>query len=313
MLLDIDIPEVPLPDEPSAGEKAAASKVLVPVRKLLVAEGVPLADEGRFVLDQVGLDKYMITDLLTCEQVNLHGIGWKLEFHSTSGRAFVFQEDQFDPAIPPTPVADGFAVDSRMRYDALQTSNGLIFIADKPTDGSKSRQINNELRVTKYKPISMSIRLGCANSFIELHCARFDVPRSGKQRVFVNLLDLYGVLRLEQYKGVPSAWVWRHKATSWKNFHDVAFGVDWFCDSNRNKEGAFKFRCLPFSGATFATLLSLLARGAFAAHIRGGFKLDSNVSASLEILNALVKNVGNPCTFTWFFDFVTPECFLSGQ
>lgn len=134
-----------------------------------------------------------------------------------------------------------------------------------------------ETQFCKYRVGHTKVQIASTAASFSIRTCVFTMPRPPNQRCYFSLSALYHFMQLRSFKGQPSNWIYRGRA-SWDKAFVEQFGSKLIVDGTMFNPGcavqkealAFSERCLPEPCIATAGLLSLLQRFAYAHRNKGG-------------------------------------------
>jgi hypothetical protein len=230
-------------------------------------EGELLSFEGRLHLDRVAAGSWVLTDTLSCDIVTLRGHGFDLV--EVDGSAAVIETDEQGIQASIRDVEDifqnlVFVNPSGERYVQHKNDNGTVVTVS----------FDNQL--AKHREAFVKFNIGVGNASVDLTASAFLRPRTGNQRLFFSLFDIYKILGLTTFSGQPSKWVHQSKKPWMKFFASLGMGALLIQSSHSNISDTARValpwheRCLPSPACSSMGTLALLLRFVSLAKEKGG-------------------------------------------
>ncbi len=253
--------------------------------------------EGMVFVDQVTQNTWQLTNVVTYERKQLPASWVELVFDHGSGGAAVSLVS-----------ADGTCnvqdVEELLKIEVYEEEGtNAVFIC---TPGS-SKPFSVTSHRCKHKVAKLKLHLTSSNQSTELAIFLFKRPRVPNQVVYWSLLDLYHILGMRSYKGVPSKWAWNIEKKTGIKMQQIYNSVQWCLGTYVSDEAAGKKarpqceRCLPAPSVSTVCLLELLVRWAFATRERAGVGdvVVKRHSTQLldRLLEASIRNLPEPASF----------------
>jgi hypothetical protein len=240
--------------------------------------GIEVPHSERIELDEAD-GHFYLTDILTREQHQLSSGEWTLVFDDETGEGALCTVCDGEP----THLFVRDLMKCMLHRD--MTSKELYIAMDY-----NHLPFPLQTLQCKYVEGIVKVKVGTLRTVAALRVCVMSRPRTAKQEVFWDLLDLYKLLQLTCYQGVPSSWAFRG-ICRWSAWCAPCIGVEQFIQSTSavHAEVSFAQRCLPFPACSTAALLALLARWAYWPRDKGGLSSVQSQTAAREFLHGLLR------------------------
>jgi hypothetical protein len=225
----------------SSGGVPAAPLVLKPCEMIEDDLCDVLSHDGRIFADQSLDGAWWLIDTLTLEVRRLpDSASWDLIVHPDTGRAVAVSASE-----------DVIIVDEFMMKNMYkQPISGELVLCETKADGTFSQKVFSGMSL-KMREATLSLKAGNSIAFFDMSVYVFLRERAAGSRLFFNIMALYRVLCLSQYKGQATKWFYQQQK-SWLKRLVLVLGAGHIVASNAcsglDDSVPFAQRCLPRSG-----------------------------------------------------------------
>lgn len=242
---------------------------------------------GRICLDQAGISRWFLTDLVTQHSVPLpQHSDWELVIDESSGFGMLARGGDGDDICT-------------AEIDAFLPERVFCGRGDKPklyieSGGKSSKLVELLVLQTRFAEASASSKIGAACTPADVTVYIFKRKRVAGAQVFWNLHSIYDKLALSSsYNKVPSKWVgtssprWECWFQQWPNLWCIVKSTSCnHCATNDLPEAGM---CLPTSSASIVTIMLLLWRWSCCSRAAGGLEDVGDRRAAKECLDAMLR------------------------
>ena len=246
---------------------------------------VPVPFAGRLFLDEVGYNKFVLTDTVTMESAQLDPGFWELAFDDEGVEAVLTYIDPLFLDGEPH-VVDVEDVMTKEVYVHPGNERYIHIRGKEP--------YSLDLSLCRFTLGSVKLRMGCSNAHVNLKCSIFREPRHVGLRVFFSVHDFYTALGMTSYQGQPSFWA-NKRRPAWISWLESSFPGPMFiystrvnADNKKWKDVPWHCRCVSSMSASTVTALMLLGRFAYTGAERGGMKSEGSSKTSAMMLRSLL-------------------------
>ena len=252
-----------------------------------------LGQKGCIFLDQIGVDTYVCTNIVTHERRQLPPGQW---------------EAIYDPSLDCYVFAGGEDGNEAIDVEEFMTQTPLkhpdsdeIYIASEGANGQQVKSLQ-ELR-SRFRTLDVELSIMPTNAQLKWSVFVFHRPRPLASRAFWSLISAYKALGLTTYTGQPTMWVYRCQM-SWAKTFAQAFGEDQLIvssthltnDCKREKTSIFDDRCLPATSVSTVGLLWLLYRWSALTPRQGGMTVGARKDAAEAVARSLISSCTDKST-----------------
>ncbi|CAK0884728.1 unnamed protein product [Prorocentrum cordatum] len=261
------------------GQKAAPADA-----RSVDASWVPHAE--RIYIDDVDGDITQITDVITLDRYMLKGcMPWEVEYDGDGKGAVVGVREGSEPVAK--------LLCDLLKKGVYKDENGHLFIIfpDKP------KAVPLQVIMSRFREGSVAIRVGIADSWSSMPVFVFQRARGAGCRVHWPAAELYRVLGVKAFRGMPSRW-FQACRKSWQEHIEGHFPGQHivqptnFGDKSKT-DIPYEWRCLPTPCVNTVMPLEQLVRWSFAPPARGGMKAEDGPSAAKSALQSLLKSAAH--------------------
>ena len=241
---------------------------------------------GRLFLDQGPDGKQVLTDVITHEA---HELGEEYELIMDPGSGFGVLASLRGSQES----GDVVQVDKIMKKRLFKSSTGELFLVT--SQSTTLEKTSMDFVMSQFRQAEAKFSFDSCNASGGLILYVFKKERASLQRCFWDLFKLYKMLKMTQYRGQASKWVWNLRE-KWATLLSDSFGrgqIIMSCHGNQSnkviKELEPAYRCLPNPAISTVGLLTLLSRFAFNSKKHGGLDNDTQREGAGELLKLLLK------------------------